>query len=245
MIDLGGGMPRLPRLETDWSPDRHRRTQDRVWGVLARKHKRRRTLRLTVMAAVPALAAFFVWWSWHPHETAVLRPAPPTPPAAVASVAARPSVTFTEGATATILRPDTSLAVEPLGERGVRVALNRGKASFAVAPRSLAGFSVRTEHVFVEVLAAQFTVEIRGRQTWVRCEEGQVDVTWPGGSRTLAAGEAEAFSPAPVQPRVALPPKPRTRPAAAAPAAEPRLPSAPLAPPPSPLHQPPPWDLRP
>jgi transmembrane sensor len=83
----------------------------------------------------------------------------------------------------------------------VLVVLAAGAARFDVEPRPERRFVVRAGDVSVRVVGTSFTV-VREDPVRVSVERGQVLVSWPGGERSLGAGESGQFPPVATPPAV-------------------------------------------
>jgi transmembrane sensor len=73
--------------------------------------------------------------------------------------------------------------------------LRAGAAEFDVAPRPERTFTVHAGVLAIRVLGTRFRVERRDSASRVSVERGVVRVSWPGGARTLTAGEHGTFPP--------------------------------------------------
>jgi transmembrane sensor len=163
-------------------------------------------------------------------------PEAPSPPAAAPAFADDgQTVRFADGSRV-VRAAEAALRVSAAGPSLARVDLAAGRARFEIARRPGRTFRVDAGAVTVEVLGTAFFVERAADRAQVGVSHGRVMVRWPGGSRTLAAGEAGWFPPATAPATAAAPtaaapgaaplevaPPPRPRPPAAPPGAWRRL----------------------
>jgi transmembrane sensor len=104
---------------------------------------------------------------------------------------------FADGSTAMPLDPDTRLVPEVRSEKRVVVALESGRARFAVVHRPERAFAVKVGVVTIEDRGTRFVVERLGERVRVGVDEGAVRVRWPGGESDLSLGQSGVFPPEP------------------------------------------------
>ena len=77
----------------------------------------------------------------------------------------------------------------------IALVLERGRATFEVAPNPRRVFRAEAGSVSVEALGTAFSVERRGQLVGVSVQHGRVRVAWPTGSQELGAGSSGWFPP--------------------------------------------------
>jgi len=183
MLDLDRRLREGPlEVGSVWTPDRSAH-------VARRALRRRRVIALwaalTCCGALGA-AALFVLPGERPSRSAANgRPAPVTAPR---------TVRFADGSSVELRGPAADLQVEQQSSARVLVRLT-GAARFQVTPNRARSFEVRSGDVLVRVLGTAFSVDRDRRRTRVGVEHGRVQVSWPGGSAILNAGEIGTFPP--------------------------------------------------
>lgn len=105
----------------------------------------------------------------------------------------RPTLSFSDGSTATRLDRDTAMQIAQASPTQIEVKLERGGGRFDVARNPQRVFRVIAGDVKVEVLGTRFTVERELGHVLVRVERGRVRVTSRDGERLLGVGEEATF----------------------------------------------------
>jgi transmembrane sensor len=146
----------------------------------------RRRLKHAALGLSAAAAILVVSIQWRAQERLPLE---------AASASAR-TLTTRDGSVATLLDPQTQLAIKRDAADEVALELERGQGHFEVTPNPKRRYRVRVGPVEVEVLGTAFQVERHAESVSVRVEHGVVRVGWVGGSTTLRAGESGTFPPA-------------------------------------------------
>lgn len=161
------------------------RQQRVIWGVRRRlQGAGARAGRLLPLAAVLAIASVllggYVWW-----------PRAPEPVAASGDERWQ----LRDGSRILIETPQTRITKQRESEGEVVFELEAGAARFDVTHRPGRAFRVQAGPVRVEVVGTQFRVQRLGESTQVSVQRGRVRVSWPGGTRDVAAGESGSFPP--------------------------------------------------
>jgi transmembrane sensor len=186
MLDLDSRLRSGPlKVGSVWTPDRSER-------VARRSLRRRRAIALcaAVSCASAGLAAiYFVVREPRDRQALAGAGAEHGP----AGVTPRP-VRFADGSTAELHGLTAELHVEEQSASRMLVRLEGG-ARFEVAKRRARTFEVRSGDVLVRVLGTVFSIDRREARTRVGVERGRVQVSWPGGSAILIAGEVGTFPP--------------------------------------------------
>jgi|JI10StandDraft_1071094.scaffolds.fasta_scaffold08782_12 hypothetical protein len=130
-------------------------------------------------AAMVAVVAAVAWPTSSPrHHESVSR---------VATGAAPTEVSF--GDAAITLAPSSAVLMQGQADRGVAIVLERGSATFAVAPRAgRPPFTVLAGAVQVRVIGTRFTVSRSGDDARVDVAHGEVEVVAWGRREVLLAG---------------------------------------------------------
>jgi len=202
MLDLDGRLRAGPlRVHSVWTPDRAAR-------VARRSLRRRRAIALTLAlagASAGIAAIYVVRRAPQPVVAATSAPA--------RALAAPGPLRFADGSTAEPLGQASELRVEEQSARRVRVRVSGG-ARFRITPSRARSFEVRAGDVLVQVLGTEFSVDRHDARTRVSVERGRVQVSWPGGTATLAAGEIGTFPPDEGAPRPVAAVAPQVEPSA-------------------------------
>ncbi len=160
--------------------------------------------------ALAAAAALLLWWRG--GDPAGTRTATATAaPARIATGASGTRATF--GEAVLDVGPDSALVMSGDDAHGVLVVLERGAASFAVAPRAgRPAFAVQAGEARVEVVGTRFAVARDGEGARVDVQEGVVRVHAHGQTTVLRAGDRwpaeERAAIAPAEPAPRAPPRP-------------------------------------
>jgi transmembrane sensor len=183
MLDLDRRLSEGPlAVGSVWTPDRSAH-------VARRALRRRRVVALSVaLACCGGLGAAALF------ALSRERPSRPAADARPAKVTAPRSVRFADGSSVELRGPAADLQVEQQSSARVLVRLT-GAARFQVTPNRARRFEVRSGDVLVAVLGTAFSVDRDQQRTRVGVEHGRVQVSWPGGSAILNAGEIGTFPP--------------------------------------------------
>ncbi len=202
-------------VDPGWEDDR----AERARAGFQRRRRRRARTRAAGAALSLALGLAGAGWlgvraiapSQAPPVAGVVAPAsaPPRPRAAPPSERVH---TLQDGSRAVALEAGSALTVEEDSRARAAIRLSRGSARFEVTRGPRRPFRVEAGRVAVTALGTVFGVGVRGARCAVWVREGAVQVEWPGGARTLAAGEEGLFPPEEAGaslPAPAPPPRPR------------------------------------
>ena len=108
-------------------------------------------------------------------------------PARVVTRASATTVSFADAAIE--VRPNSALLMSGTAERGATIVLERGRAGFHVAPRSVRQpFVVVAGNALVRVVGTRFEVARNGEDVTVEVQEGVVDVRYLGQVHRVMAG---------------------------------------------------------
>jgi len=127
------------------------------------------------------------------------RPLSPAAPAPVQVPGPPPGerhLRFRDGSLATLQSPETVLEIVSASDDRIVNQLVAGSVRFEITKRPSRLFRVQAGETAVEVLGTTFQLDREEARLRVRVTEGRVRVSWPGGRRELATGEAGTFPPA-------------------------------------------------
>lgn len=189
------------RALPSWSLSRQQQT---IWSVAGRLTRRRGSARKLAIGSAITLSVAGLGLTFG-------RLVPARAPAPNASAASGSSATAAEASSLWRLKDGSQILIDGPGtvlrrtleaHSEVAFELESGGAHFEVAHRPERAFRVHSGAVTISVLGTSFRVERKNARSEVNVSRGLVLVSWPGGSRQLAAGEMGLFPP----PDAAAPP---------------------------------------
>jgi transmembrane sensor len=221
VTDTRTSVEQLARLKRHLEADLTEQDVERLVQGGAERRQRRRIRRtlgtgLVLGAMGSALVALLLRWSAGfdaleiaPPAASLQQPAPlyaPAHPARSALVTPE-IITLRDQSRATLLEPETLLAIEQDSPERTHVRLERGRARFEVTRRPERSFTVQAGRVTVSVVGTTFGVQIVADRVGVTVEQGAVEVDWGLGQKQLLAGENGWFPPLVVtaQPEAPIP----------------------------------------
>jgi transmembrane sensor len=114
---------------------------------------------------------------------------------AVPPVRVGAALRFADGSLVTPLDPSTIVSVGDARPERIALVVERGHATFEVAPNPRRVFRAEAGSVSVEALGTAFSVERRGQLVGVSVQHGRVRVAWPSGVQELGAGMSGWYPP--------------------------------------------------
>jgi transmembrane sensor len=171
------------------------RQQQAVWRARGELRRRRKAV-MTLGGLSAAAAAGALFWMGVQRVRA-----PSDPEIAIVASSASSAAGFSEhwnlrdGSLISLETRSTVIRKKLETARELVLELDAGAADFDVAHRPERAFLVHSGNVTVKVTGTRFRVEKKGEQSSVSVRRGSVLVAWPGGSRSLAAGDNGVFPP--------------------------------------------------
>jgi hypothetical protein len=162
--------------------------------------RRTRTAWMFAAAGFAAAAAALLLWVLVPTRapTTPRSDAPTTTASRVVTQDSPSEVIY--GEAAILVDPSSALSMQGDAEHGVVITLERGAATFSVAPRlHRPAFTVQAGDATVRVVGTRFTVARDGDSARISVIEGHVEVLAHGQRIQLLAGESYDSSGAPAQ----------------------------------------------
>jgi transmembrane sensor len=184
------------RAAPSWSLSRQQQT---IWGVGGRLTNRRKTTKkLAVGSAITLAVAGLGVVGGRAFIARDAAPRTGLHSAAAATTKLSDKVSswrLKDGSQILLDGPETMLRRTLEAKAEVAFELDAGGAEFDVAHRPERAFRVHAGAVTVSVLGTSFRVARKSARSEVSVSRGLVLVSWPGGSRKLAAGEMGLFPP--------------------------------------------------
>lgn len=169
-------------VEPRFGPARERALRQRVDRALARRSLVRRAAPVLLLAAVVMLLVGVRLGHWlEPEGGQAVSERP--------SIQKEPLLALADGSRISAISPEARVTPVEVGARATTLRLEAGSARFEVAHQRGGRFRVLCEDVVVSVVGTIFSVEKTSQGVRVRVEHGRVEVAWPGGERSLSAGE--------------------------------------------------------
>jgi len=189
-------------LSVEWDEERSQRALERNH----RLRRRRRNIRLAAGAVGASAIAVALLVTLRRPEAPMVPP-PHAPPIRIAASTPTPAPalerTLADGTRWVPERDGTAMEVQQNSATRVALRLRRGRARVVVPPRPRRDFVLVADEVELRVAGSHFSVERARGQVGVWVEEGQVQVSWPGGADLLHAGRS-AWYPLPDEPLPAM-----------------------------------------
>lgn len=194
--DLERSLTAARRAAPGWSLSRQ---QQAIWSIGGRLTNRRKTAKKLAVGSALTLAVAGLGVVG--GRVLIARDASPrvalhSAGAATAKVSDKASSwRLKDGSQIVLDGPETVLRRTLEARAEVAFELDAGGAQFDIAHRPERAFRVHAGSVTVSVLGTSFRVDRKSARAEVSVSRGLVLVSWPGGSRKLAAGEMGLFPP--------------------------------------------------